>query len=69
MLSAHIHEKYFCELMEVLINLIVVIVSLYIHVSNHQILHLKLIQCGGIWVAQLAKHLPSALVMVLGSWE
>lgn len=37
MFLSHTHKKELCEGMEVLRNLIVVIISPYIHVSNHYI--------------------------------
>ena len=34
-----------CEVMDVLTNLIVLIISQYRHISNHHVVYLKLIQC------------------------
>lgn len=41
-----------CNMMEVLTNLIVMIILKYIHVSNHQILYLKVTQCYILIISQ-----------------
>ena len=30
---------------------------------------MKLVHLGGTWVVQLVKHLPSAQVLISGSWD
>ena len=44
-ITTHIKERYLCEVMEVLTNLIVVIISQYTCVSDDHIVYLKFTQC------------------------